>query len=438
MTDFENSYIFISYAHKDVDIVLDIVSSMQQDGYNLWYDTGIAPGANWDDYIASKINTCSYFIAFISENYLNSTNCKDELNYARDHVDHILLVYLSDVALPAGMQMRLSLSQAINAYTYSHKVDFLDKLYSAEFINTCRDKFPPIKEPTATSKFNTNYYWENNAASAPAQTPIQSVNPISKPDPIQNIAPQYSEPVDSEEEKDNKLLKMQIIVGAAIALVVIIVIVAIAMKISSLNKQLNKDTNASTNASEQTTINTESTDSSEIIAPSVNGSTVATNETTAATTSATNSEATTSSSETTAATNSTLSEQDIRFNNYNLGYGYNRDNGNFFNFTNAPIAIDNDGNNTNGLYSSTSDVITIYINGAPGCNGEVVNVSWWKQNADGTYSQLYRVTEEPVVTEIGTYAYHSTMNYPESGRYVITWSDSSNTLTYWEIAVEKP
>ena len=63
-------YIFISYAHKNSDTVLPIISRLQKDGYRVWYDEGIHPGTQWDDVIAARLNDCRYIIAFISKNYM--------------------------------------------------------------------------------------------------------------------------------------------------------------------------------------------------------------------------------------------------------------------------------------------------------------------------------------------------------------------------------
>lgn len=77
-------YIFISYSHKDKGLILPILDSMLFDNYRVWFDEGIAPGTEWDQNIAAHIEKSDYFIAFISNNYISSENCKDELNYARD------------------------------------------------------------------------------------------------------------------------------------------------------------------------------------------------------------------------------------------------------------------------------------------------------------------------------------------------------------------
>lgn len=148
----DKPYIFISYSHKDTAVVMKIVDQMINDGYRVWYDDGIKPGAEWDDYIATKINDCGYFIAFLSENYLESENCKDELNYSRDHVANILLVYLSPVNLPAGMEMRLGRNQAIHAYNYEKKTDFFNKFYLSRGISEFRNEI--IDEVTVVEESN--------------------------------------------------------------------------------------------------------------------------------------------------------------------------------------------------------------------------------------------------------------------------------------------
>lgn len=128
-------YIFISYAHRDKDEVIDVLTKMQADGYRVWFDAGIDPGTEWDEVIASHVETCDYFIAFVSHHYLDSENCKDELNYARDLNKKRLLVYLEDVKLPGGMAMRMNRLQSIFKNRYELDEDFYEMLYAADGIS---------------------------------------------------------------------------------------------------------------------------------------------------------------------------------------------------------------------------------------------------------------------------------------------------------------
>lgn len=132
-------FIFVSYSHKNTDEVIKTILAMQQQGLRVWYDEGIDPGTEWDDFIAEQIERCGYMVAFISKEYLESNNCKDELNFARDLDKKRLLVYLEDVQLPRGMAMRLNRLQAIHMYKYNDHKDFVHKLLSADGINAFLD-----------------------------------------------------------------------------------------------------------------------------------------------------------------------------------------------------------------------------------------------------------------------------------------------------------
>lgn len=101
-------YIFISYSHRNSADALDLIRRLQNAHYRVWYDEGIDPGTEWDEDIAAHVKGCGFFIALVSKNYLASSNCKDELNYARDLEKQRILVFLEEVQLPEGMRMRVS------------------------------------------------------------------------------------------------------------------------------------------------------------------------------------------------------------------------------------------------------------------------------------------------------------------------------------------
>ena len=133
----EKSYIFLSYAHKNREEAMELVRHLQQAGYRVWYDEGIDPGTEWDENIAAHVERCGYFIALVSEAYLASDNCRDELNFARDEGKPRLLVYLEEVTLPAGMRMRLSRLQAVFRYRYAEQGRFYQRLFKTAGLNSC-------------------------------------------------------------------------------------------------------------------------------------------------------------------------------------------------------------------------------------------------------------------------------------------------------------
>lgn len=67
----EKPYIFVSYAHKDSEVVMRAIALLQQSGFRVWYDEGIDPGSEWPDTIEKYLERSSYFIGFISANALD-------------------------------------------------------------------------------------------------------------------------------------------------------------------------------------------------------------------------------------------------------------------------------------------------------------------------------------------------------------------------------
>ena len=77
-------YLFLSYSHRNADAAAEAIRYLKSAGFRVWYDEGVIPATEWDENIAQAIENCNYLIALISEAYLSSSNCLDELNYARD------------------------------------------------------------------------------------------------------------------------------------------------------------------------------------------------------------------------------------------------------------------------------------------------------------------------------------------------------------------
>ena len=137
----DQPYLFASYSHRDAEKVVPILRQMNADGFRVWYDVGIDPGTEWDVNISDHIEKCGFFIAFLSKNFLQSSNCLDELNYARDLEKARLLVYLEDLVLPGNLKMRHGRIQAVfhSRYSASDQDEFYSRLYAAEGISGCRN-----------------------------------------------------------------------------------------------------------------------------------------------------------------------------------------------------------------------------------------------------------------------------------------------------------
>ena len=134
----DQPYIFISYAHKDVETVLPIIRRLQEDGYRVWYDEGIAPGSNWDIYISEHLDRSASVLGFLSKSYIKSQNCKDELALTRQKGKPMNLVYIDDVELTPGLKMRYGRIQALFLQSLSEE-EFFEKLYRVETLEASKE-----------------------------------------------------------------------------------------------------------------------------------------------------------------------------------------------------------------------------------------------------------------------------------------------------------
>lgn len=136
--DGQEPYIFISYAHKDSDKVFPIIRALNDRGFRVWYDVGIEAGTEWPEYIASRLNSCTCFLAFISQNALDSHNCRREINFAIELRKDPLAVYLEDVKLSLGMRMQLGSLQALFFNRHSSQDTFMNALCDCELLKPCK------------------------------------------------------------------------------------------------------------------------------------------------------------------------------------------------------------------------------------------------------------------------------------------------------------
>ena len=78
-------YIFISYAHRDSQMVIPIIDELREAGVEVWYDEGIEAGTEWPAYIEDRLRRCDAVLIFISPDAVDSENCRNEINFACKH-----------------------------------------------------------------------------------------------------------------------------------------------------------------------------------------------------------------------------------------------------------------------------------------------------------------------------------------------------------------
>ena len=146
----DKPYIFVSYAHADNDKVLPVLSDMHRRGYNIWYDEGIEVGSEWQECIASHLADAHLVVAFISNAYMRSDNCRREMHYAQSKKIKTINIFIEETALTPGMELQIGNIYALMKYTYPSDEYFYEKLYGAPLLNSenFADTAPrPVSEP---------------------------------------------------------------------------------------------------------------------------------------------------------------------------------------------------------------------------------------------------------------------------------------------------
>lgn len=137
-------YIFVSYAHANADVVTPILDQLHNAGYRFWFDEGIYSGDVWREAVASHLLSSKCVLAFISKEFCESKNCKDEINLAHEH-STIIPVFIDAIKTPtylsAGMLMTLSGYNAIYGLHYlsnRQSQTLIDKICNSEEMAECK------------------------------------------------------------------------------------------------------------------------------------------------------------------------------------------------------------------------------------------------------------------------------------------------------------
>ena len=130
-----NPYVFISYAHKDIDTVKEIVDQLSSNGLCMWWDQNIEPGIPWDETIGNHLFGCKCLVAFVTKQFVKSSNCMDEI-YIGKMKNKLLLVCLDDVELPPKMYRYMRI-QALRFHTGTTKEEICERLSKTELLKGC-------------------------------------------------------------------------------------------------------------------------------------------------------------------------------------------------------------------------------------------------------------------------------------------------------------
>ena len=126
----DKPYLFVSYAHADWDRVRPVIETLHERGWRIWYDEGIEVGSEWPECIAQHLADSSLVLAFLSQSYTRSDNCRREMHYALTKRIRTINIFLEQTALSPGMELQVGNSFALMKYEMSEEL-FYEKLWSA-------------------------------------------------------------------------------------------------------------------------------------------------------------------------------------------------------------------------------------------------------------------------------------------------------------------
>ena len=119
-------YLFVSYAHKDSELVLPKIQELYSRKYRVWYDEGIAPGSEWPQNIARHLSSADVVLVFVSKYSLDSPNCNNEVSVAVSLKKNIIQISLDSVSKHPLLK---------DTPTLNYQEDLIDELIDKGLLN---------------------------------------------------------------------------------------------------------------------------------------------------------------------------------------------------------------------------------------------------------------------------------------------------------------
>jgi len=113
-SSYDESYIFISYAHDDAERVYPIIKNIYEAGWDLWYDEGIKITERYLPVIADHVKRCKLLVLMLTNRCLERPFVINyELEYARQRGIQIITIRLETIEPPSWLQDKVDSSEAL-------------------------------------------------------------------------------------------------------------------------------------------------------------------------------------------------------------------------------------------------------------------------------------------------------------------------------------
>lgn len=153
----DKPYIFISYAHKDANRIYPVIQALQNNGLRVWYDEGLEVGSHWSETIATHMDKSQCVLCFLTKNFFESENCKDEMHFAKERGKGPLIVYLDPVKLSVEMQMSFGRLHALSMENLSGMDNLIQAICRSDMLAVCKEgsvSMPKIQPKVSNESVN--------------------------------------------------------------------------------------------------------------------------------------------------------------------------------------------------------------------------------------------------------------------------------------------
>ncbi len=223
-------FIFISYAHDDAHLVYPIVERLALDGFRVWYDDGIHAGEDWTETVAQRLDESTICMPMLTENYVDSVNCRNELAYSLNAGKTVISVKLTDFEMPRGIRLQLGNALYLERYRYG-ETEFYERLMISHGVGGCRDEAPRITDGELMA-------WRDKWANA---TPIKKAK--GEPDRVKLQSPDLSKGTKSGPKKG---------LFAGIAALVVLAVLAVVLLPRLMKKESPAELTPAVSGTEET------------------------------------------------------------------------------------------------------------------------------------------------------------------------------------------
>jgi hypothetical protein len=144
-------YVFISYCQQDKELCDELVTALNANNIRVWFDNAVHIGDMWPDVIAEHLKGCEVCILLITNNFVGSTNCNNELTFSTTNNIPAIPLMANGTNISIGMKLMLAARKYIN-FDQTLPIEELLALPQLEVCRGNKTKEITLPEPPKSSE----------------------------------------------------------------------------------------------------------------------------------------------------------------------------------------------------------------------------------------------------------------------------------------------